>query len=205
MADDRWHLKGDYFENCNCEVLCPCIIGGGPAVPTEGHCDVGFAFHIEDGDLNGVSLNDLSFVVIAYTPGIMGKGNWSTAVYIDRMADQQQREALGRILSGGMGGPAERWMRLTGNFLGIKHVPITYVAEGRSRSVSIPEIMDFNVEGIMAGRRAEEPMRLVNTGHPVNADLALAKGTRSTYTDHGMIWDNTWKNGHYSAFEWRWP
>jgi hypothetical protein len=205
MADDRWHLKGDYFENCNCEVLCPCIIGGGPAVPTEGHCDVGFAFHVEEGGLNGVSLNGLSFVVIAYTPGIMGEGNWSTAVYIDRMADEQQREALGRILSGGLGGPAERWMRLTGNFLGIKYVPIAYVAQGRARSVSIPEIMDFNVEGIMAGRRAEEPMRLVNTGHPVNADLALAKGTRSTYTDHGMSWDNTGKNGHYSAFEWRWP
>jgi hypothetical protein len=121
------------------------------------------------------------------------------------MADEQQREALGRILSGGLGGPAERWMRLTGNFLGIKYVPIAYVAQGRARSVSIPEIMDFNVEGIMAGRRAEEPMRLVNTGHPVNADLALAKGTRSTYTDHGMSWDNTGKNGHYSAFEWRWP
>ena len=205
MADDRWHLKGDYFENCNCEVLCPCIIGGGPAVPTEGHCDVGFAFHVEEGDLNGVSLNGLSFVVIAYTPGIMSEGNWSTAVYIDRMADEQQREALGRILSGGLGGPAERWMRLTGNFLGIKYVPIAYVAQGRARSVSIPEIMDFNVEGIMAGRRAKEPMRLVNTGHPVNADLALAKGTRSTYTDHGMSWDNTGKNGHYSAFEWRWP
>ena len=205
MADDRWHLKGDYFENCNCEVLCPCIIGGGPAVPTEGHCDVGFAFYIEEGDLNGVSLNGLSFVVIAYTPGIMGEGNWSTAVYIDQMADPQQRDALGRILSGGMGGAAERWMRLTGNFLGIKYVPITYVAEGRARSVSIPDIMDFNVEGIMAGRRAEEPMRLVNTGHPVNADLALARGTRSTYTDHGMSWDNTGKNGHYSTFEWRWP
>jgi hypothetical protein len=121
------------------------------------------------------------------------------------MADEQQREALGRILSGELGGPAERWMRLTGNFLGIKYVPIAYVAQGRARSVSIPEIMDFNVEGIMAGRRAEEPMRLVNTGHPVNADLALAKGTRSTYTDHGMSWDNTGKNGHYSAFEWRWP
>ncbi len=205
MADDRWHLKGDYFENCNCEVLCPCIIGGGPAVPTEGHCDVGFAFHVEEGDLNGVSLNGLSFVVIAYTPGIMSEGNWSTAVYIDRMADEQQREALGRILSGGLGGPAERWMRLTGNFLGIKYVPIAYVAQGRARSVSIPEIMDFHVEGIMAGRRAKEPMRLVNTGHPVNADLALAKGIRSTYTDHGMSWDNTGKNGHYSTFEWRWP
>jgi hypothetical protein len=211
MATDRdsasqgWRLKGDYFENCNCEILCPCIVQGAEAVPTEGHCDVGFAFHIEEGDFNGTILNGLNFAVIAYTPGIMGAGNWSTAVYIDEAADEGQREALGSILSGRMGGPAERWMLLTANFLGIKYSPITYVAEGRTRSVSIPEIMNFSVEGIMSSRRATEPMRLENTSHPVNSSLALARGTGSTYTDYGMSWDNTGKNGHYSTFEWRWP
>ena len=204
MATDRWRLKGDYFENCNCEVLCPCVVAGAAAVPTEGHCDVGFAFHIDEGEFNGVALNGLNFVVIGYTPGIMSDGNWSTAVYIDERADPQQREALGRILSGEIGSPAERWMHLTSNFLGTKYSRITYAAEGRTRSVSIPEVIDFTVEGITAGRQAE-PMRLENTGHPVNASLALAKGTSSTYTDHGMSWDNTGKNGHYSAFEWHWP
>ena len=48
---------------------------GGPA--TEGHCDVGFAFHVQRGNFTGVSLNDLNFVVIAYTPGNMGAGNWT--------------------------------------------------------------------------------------------------------------------------------
>ena len=35
--------------------------------------------------------------------------------------------------------------------------------------------------------------------------LALARGTASTYSDHGMTWDNTGKNGHYAPFEWSWP
>ncbi len=204
MATDRWHLKGDYFENCNCEVLCPCVVAGAAAVPTEGHCDVGFAFHVQEGTFNRVTLNGLNFVVVVYTPGVMGEGNWTTAVYVDQRAGLPQRQAMGRILSGEMGGPAERWMRLTGNFLGIKHSPITYVAQENTRSVSIPAIMDFKVEGIVAGRRTEA-MRLENTGHPVNSSLALARSTGSTYTDHGMSWDNTRKNGHYSPFEWRWP
>ena len=89
--------------------------------------------------------------------------------------------------------------------MGIKSSPIAYKAEGRTRSTSIPDIMDFNVEGIMAGRQAVEPMRLENTAHPVNPSLALARGTGSTYNDHGMTWDNTGKNGHYPTFEWRWP
>ena len=204
MAGEQWHLRGDYFENCNCDVLCPCILLGRLAVPTSGHCDVGFAFHIDEGEFNDTLLSGLSFVVTAYTPGIMSAGNWSTAVYIDSRADQQQRNALGRILSGDIGGPAERWMPLTSNFLGTKYLPISYTAEGRTRSVRIPDIMDFNVEWIVSGSRTE-PMRLENTGHPVHSSLALARGTRSTYNDHGMSWDNTGKNGHYAPFDWRWP
>jgi hypothetical protein len=85
------------------------VVPGPPTDPTEGHCDVGFAFHIQEGDFGGVSLNNLIFVVIAYTPGNMGAGNWTTAVYIDEKANDAQRKALGRILSGEIGGPAQRW------------------------------------------------------------------------------------------------
>jgi hypothetical protein len=97
-----------------------------------------------------------------------------------------------------------RWLGLTTNFLGIKYVPISYVREGRARSVHIPRIMDFTVEGLMA-RGNDQPLRLENTAHPVNSSLALARGVGSTYTDHGMTWDNSRKNGHYAAFNWRWP
>ena len=205
VASVHWRLKGDYFENCNCEVLCPCIVQGRTAVPTEGHCDVGFAFHIDGGNFDDVSLSGLNFVVIAYTPGVMAHGDWSTGVYIDERAAGQQRDALARILSGEVGGPAERWMRLTAVYLGVKYVPIRYTAEARVRSVTIPGIMDFSVEGILASRQQSEPMRLENTAHPVNSSLALAKGTASTFTDHGKTWDNSGRNGHYSTFEWRWP
>ncbi len=23
MTTEKWQLKGDYFENCNCQILCP--------------------------------------------------------------------------------------------------------------------------------------------------------------------------------------
>ncbi len=203
MAESSWYLRGDYFENCNCEVLCPCIYNP-MAVPTAGHCDVALAFHIQEGRFDGIALDGLNFLVVAYTPTVMGQGNWKTGVYIDERANPQQREALAQILSGKMGGPAGRWMRLTGNFLGIKYVPIRYAAEGNTRHVTIPNIIDFNVEGIQA-RGREDVITLTNTAHPVNSSLALARGMGSTYTDHGMHWDNTGKNAHYSTLEWHWP
>ena len=94
---------------------------------------------------------------------------------------------------------------LTGSFLGVKYVPITYGIQGHARSVTIPDILDLNVEGLMAGRRATEPMRLEDMNHPVSPSLVLARGTRASYTDHGMSWDNTGKNGHYAPFQWSWP
>ena len=201
---ERWRLKGDYFENCNCEILCPCILPVPGAEPTDGHCDVALAFHINEGDFSGVSLGDLNFVVAVYTPGVMGAGDWTTAFYVDERASQEQRQAIDRILSGDMGGPMAQWIRLTTDFRGTKYCAITYEAKGRARQVTIPGVLDFSVEGIRAGRR-RGIMRLENTGHPVNSTLALARGTASTYTDHGMSWDNTGKNGHYAPFNWSWP
>ena len=204
MADESWHLKGDYFENCNCEILCPCVLPVSPGAPTEGHCDVGWAFHIEDGNFNEVSLAGLNFVLAAHTPGIMGAGNWTAAFYVDRRASSEQRHGIDRILSGDIGGPMARWMPLISDLRGTKYCRITYESKEKTRRVSIPGIMNFAVEGITAGRR-RAVMKLENTGHPVNRSLSLARGTGNTYTDHGMSWDNTGKNGHYSNFQWSWP
>ncbi len=203
MAEATWHLQGDYFENCNCTILCPCIHDG-KTVPTEGHCDVALAFHIENGRFNDTVLNDLNFMIAAWTPTTMSAGGWKTAIYIDEQANDTQRQALDQILSGDMGGAMQRFKMMTETFLGTRYVPITYTQAGKVRSVNIPDIIDFNVEGIQAGGQ-DEVMTLINTGHPVSATLALAKGTKSTYSDHGMTWDNTGRNGHYASFDWQWP
>ena len=113
MTTSNWPLKGDYFENCNCVWLCPCPFGGDPA---EGHCDVGFAFHVDEGAFDGVALDGLNLAAVFYTPGSMPDGNWIGAAYVDERASPQQQEALGEIMSGKFGGPFERFMRLTADF-----------------------------------------------------------------------------------------
>ena len=62
----NWEIEGDYLENCNCEMLCPCIIGprsatGGPlAEPSQGHCDVPMVFQINTGHYGEVALDGLT-------------------------------------------------------------------------------------------------------------------------------------------------
>lgn len=200
----RWQLKGEYFESCNCEILCPCIVRGTNVEPTEGHCDVALAFHIQQGNLDGVSLDGLNFIAVNYTPGPMAAGGWTSALYLDEQASPAQRRALESILSGNLGGPAERWQAMTANFMGLTYVPINFRIDGKIRSVTVPGIMDFSVEPIQIPGR-DDAMLLANTGHPVNRDLYLARATRGQYTNHGMTWDNTGKNGHYAPFNWSWP
>ena len=140
-AQSKWRLTGDYFENCNCDVVCPCLVSTAAPMtsrPTQGVCNVPLVFHIDKGDYDGVALDGLNVVVVAHTPGAMAEGNWTLAAYIDERADEKQTAALGAIFSGGEGGPMAGFAPFVGEHLGVKKVPIKYSINGKIRSVEIP-------------------------------------------------------------------
>ena len=94
-------------------------------------CDVPLVFHVDKGDYDGVSLDDLNVVVVAHTPGAMADGDWTLAAYIDERADEKQTAALGAIFSGGEGGPMAAFTPFVGKHLGVKKVPIKYSIDGK--------------------------------------------------------------------------
>jgi len=201
----KWELSGDYFENCNCNVVCPCLVSAGApltARPDQGVCDVVLAFHIDKGKFEEVSLDGLNVVIAAHTPGPMGEGNWTLAAYIDERASDRQTEALGAIFSGGAGGPMAIFAPLVGKNLGARKVAISYAIKGKSRTVSIPDIANMAVDPLGSLHPSGEIWAAI--GHPVAPDkLALAVGSKgSTFADHGMSWDNSGRNGHYAPIHW---
>jgi hypothetical protein len=200
-----WRLSGDYFENCSCSVVCPCLISPKPQLtskPTQGVCDVPLAFHIEAGNYGDVRLDGLNVVLVVHTPGPMGDGNWSVAAYIDERADDQQTAALGAIFTGAEGGPMAIFAPLFGQQLGVKKVPIRYSVQGNNRSVEIRGIMRMAVEPLPTLHPSGEMWGAF--GHPIAPDkMALAVGSSgSTFADYGMRWDNSGKNGHYAPITW---
>jgi hypothetical protein len=201
----KWQLTGDYFENCNCDVVCPCLVSRNAPLtsqPTQGACDVAIAFHIERGAYDGVPLDGLNVAVVAHTPGAMADGNWTLAAYIDQRADDQQTAALGAIFGGAEGGPMAAFAPLVGKHLGVRKVPITYTVQGKTRSAEIPGVMRMSVEPLPTMHPGGEIWASV--GHPIAPDrLALAVGGKdSTFADHGMRWDNSGRNGHYAPISW---
>ena len=63
---DPWKLKGTYFEACNCEVACPCVMLGPPST---GECTVLVAWHIDSGAFGKTNLDGLNIVLAAHAPG----------------------------------------------------------------------------------------------------------------------------------------
>lgn len=207
---EPWQINGEYLENCNCEFLCPCLlgprnaVGGALARPTEGYCDVPVIFQIKTGRYGTVRLDGTHAALSIHTPGPMGDGNWSVGLYLDERAGHDQRAALESIFTGQAGGVMARLALLTGKRLPTRVVPIEFGEEGRRRWARIPGLLDVEIEGV-EGRDGNSEVWLENVKHFVSRRLAAAKATRSSYRDHGFAWNHTGRNGHYSAFEWNGP
>ncbi len=205
-AAPAWSIRGDYFENCNCTVACPCIFSTQPpfvSAPTEGACEVAFAFHIDQGTFGEVALNDLNVGMIARTPGPMIEGNWTVALYLDERADSHQQDALQAIFAGAAGGVMGGFAPLIGNVLGIKQVPITYRQEGKRRSVEIPNIMQLAVRPVTSVMGEDQDIVATNAHPFAPQGVGMAVGEEgSTWSDYGLRWDNSGRNGHYGAIAW---
>jgi hypothetical protein len=206
MADVKWTISGDYFENCSCDVVCPCLVSTAAPMtsrPTRGVCDVPLMIHIDKGRYGDMSLDDLNVVLVMHTPGPMGEGNWTVAAYVDERANERQAEALGTIFTGAAGGPMSAFAPLIGKNLGVKRVPITYRIDGKRRSAEIPNILKMAVQPLPSLRGENEEMWGA-TGHPFNPDkLVFAVGENgNSFQDHGMRFDNSGQNGHYAAISW---
>jgi len=205
-ANVSWQLEGDYFENCNCDVVCPCLFSAGPpltAKPTQGSCEVPLAFHIDRGTYGSVNLAGLNVVAVMRTPGVMAEGNASMALYLDERASDQQRDALGAIFSGQAGGPVAALAPLVSTVLGVKTAAITYKVEGKRRSVTIPGVLNMAVNPLPS-MQPDGSEIWAATGHPVAPDkIAMAVGEAgSTYKDYGLSFDNSGKNAQYAPIKW---
>ncbi len=203
MPSPPWQITGEYFESCNCEVLCPCLLSRAQARPTEGHCDVVVALHVDSGHYGDTPLEGLNAVFVVYSPGVMAQGDWTLACYVDERADAAQRQALEAICSGLAGGPLGRFASLITTRLPTKTVPIRFGSEGKTRRVEVPGVMDVTVEAILGVR--DQEVWLDNVSHFASRRLAAARGTSSRYRDHAFTFDNTGRNGHYAPIRWSGP
>ena len=97
MSYIDWMINGLSIGNCNCNYGCPCQFY---APPTYEKCEGLEVFDIEKGYFGDVTLDGLRIVTIIAWPAAIHEGNGIGQVIIDQRADEAQREALYKIVSG---------------------------------------------------------------------------------------------------------
>jgi hypothetical protein len=204
----QWYLNGEYFENCNCDVVCPCEISPGgflTARPDPGYCNVLLVFHVVEGKHGDLDLSGLNVILAAHAPGVMGEGNWSAALYLDAQGSPEQQEALGAIFGGQAGGPLGALAPLIGQVVGVKSLPIEYRNEGKQRSARIDGVLDATIQAVPAAVPDAVVIKLNANPLFPGQDWVQAYGTQSTYSDFDFQWDNSGKCADYAQFRWTGP
>ena len=198
---EKWKIDGDYFEACNCDTICACLVQN---PPPHGRCDAALAFHINAGSYGQTSLKGQNAVIVVSFPGPgkMLDGNWTAALYVDDKASTDQREGLSSIFSGQAGGPMQLVSGLISNFLGVKTAPIAFTMDGNKRRLTIPDVLEIDIEAL-TGQDGNEPLWVTNAAHPVSSKLSLARSNAYRYTDHNLAWDVSDTNGHFAPFSWQ--
>jgi hypothetical protein len=139
-------VQGDYFEACTCAVSCPCIFLG----PATGEtCDLLFAWHVQQGAMDGIALDGLNAVLAVRSPKQMSDGGWTAALYLDDRASEEQSAALGAVFSGQAGGHLAAVAPLIGTVAGVWPAAITFERSGTERRLTVGDVAEARVSEIV--------------------------------------------------------
>ncbi len=166
MSGADWHIKGDYFETCSCDYLCPCIFTNMSAMPTDGVCEVAIVLDIAEGHYGDTRLDGVAFVTAAMVAGPMGDGNWTLGLIIDEGGSEAQVEAIGRICSGDEGGPMALMAPLVGTFAGVERAAIKIERREMGFSITAGDLLSHGAEGVPSLPDPSETIMIDNTAHP---------------------------------------
>jgi hypothetical protein len=204
-GQQKWKIRGEYIESCNCDYLCPCIYTNPQGPVTYDHCTAALVFRIDAGNHGDTKLDGLKFALIIQSGKVMADGNWIFAGVVDAMADDAQRQALSAIVAGQAGGPpAFIRENLVGDFRGVEFKTIDFNMDGLKRSTVIADTLSFEIEGVTSRNGSGEPFYIDNTAHPANRRLALARSKKTQIRGFGLELDLIGKgnNGHFAPFAW---
>ena len=171
-ATNDWELEGTVLIACNCDYGCPCNFN---ARPTHGNCEGGWTWHVDRGRYGDVPLSGIAFCVFVQWPGAIHEGNGEALILVDERADQAQREAVGTLVGGDVGGPwgilGWTWPTVHGPLA----VPFELELAGLDSRLRVGEHVELELE----------PIRNPVTGAEVHPAAVLPEGLIVKRADFG--------------------
>jgi hypothetical protein len=198
-----WSIEGRYFENCSCEVVCPCTASLALGADYD-RCRVALVFHIDSGEIEGVDVSGLTVAAVGDTPKLMTEGNWRLGVLMDEAASDEQAEKLGAVFSGQLGGPMEALGPLVGEQLGMERAAMQFSSENGHHKLVVGDLGQVEIDDVVPfGVESGEPVKLTDVFHPAASTLTVGKATdASGLSAFGVDLPNAGKSGFSAHFAW---
>lgn len=176
-GERRWSLVADLAECCSCEIPCSCNFGR-PDPPCQGTRLI----QVREGDLDGVDLAGLAFVVT------FDMGNW-TRLYLDDSLSEERMTALESLLPVAFGG-FQRGAR------SIERVPLAITPGTESFGFSVPE---STIEMRMMPGLNGEPIRVTGLPNPAYTEYVQYESVVHTHESADGSWSHSGTNGFRSV------
>lgn len=199
-----WAIKGELILNCNCTVFCPCVVSLGKHAPTEGYCQAWAGVRIDEGFYGDEDISGLNVGLILEIPGLMARGNWKAAAYIDDRASDAAYDGLVNIFSGAARGTTGLFKVLVSEFLGAERAPITFETEGKLRRLVVGRAIHGEVIPV-AGADKDTDIVVTNTEYWMGADITVATATRGRVRAFGRVWDFDGRSAEICQIDWHGP
>ncbi len=177
---DHWMFKSETYDNCNCAVNCGCQFN---LPTTHGFCQSAFVGSLVDGHFNGTPLVGLRWAALYKWPGEIADGGGKRQIIIDERANELQREALEKIISGRTGAPLSNHFSVFASTCSdvceTMFLPIDLDADLERREARV------DIPGVMTSRG--RPIVNHFTGEPFHVALARPNGSfEFTYAEIGL-------------------
>jgi hypothetical protein len=180
----KWTIHGREFTNCNCAYGCPCQFN---ALPTHGNCCAVVGIQIEKGHHGETKLDGLRIAGIFTWPGPIHEGGGEALPIVDKRANEAQRNALLKIMSGQDTEPGATIFSVFATTFKNVHTPVFAdidlgIDVGRRRA-------HLKVEGLIEQRG--EPIVNPVTGAEYRGRIDLPNGFEYTLAEMGRGWTTT--------------
>ena len=179
-----WEFRGRELVNCNCDYGCNCQFNG---LPDKGHCQAVAGIQIDEGHHGDTRLDGLKVAAIFKWPGPIHEGNGEALAFVDERADDAQREALLKIMTGQDTDPFATMFAVYMSTLDTLHEPVfadidfSVDVDGRRGRLKIDDYVE------MVG----EPIRNKISGEESRGQIVLPAGFEYEVADIGSASSRT--------------
>lgn len=199
-AATAWHIRGSYFESCNCDAICPCrrIDGVQGGRSTHGICTGVLTWLIDEGEAGGTDLAGLPVALaLRYSDDEPGSP-WTWVLYLDERAGEAQQEALEAIFTGRLGGDALEhfpWAWKASELVGVRRAAIELDHTPRRQWLRIRDHVTVRIRDRYAG---QEAVTCVIPGHDRGGEELVTDELR--VDDGPLAFDFTGTCGYAATF-----